>query len=80
MTTKMIFNTDKKLKEAAMKKARGQGLTYSAVLNLATRAYVRDELEVDVLGRILEDGRNAIREGRVFSVAEVRRKLGIKDV
>ena len=76
----MIFNTDKKLKEAAMKKARGQGLTYSAVLNLATRAYVRDELEVDVLGRILEDGRNAIREGRVFSVAEVRRKLGIKDV
>ena len=78
MITKMIFNTDKKLKAAAMKKAKGQGLTYSAVLNLATRAYVNDDFEVDVLARDLEEARAQIRRGNVFSEAEVRRHFGLK--
>ena len=78
MTTKVIFNTDKRLKEAAMKKAKGQGLTYSAVLNLATRAYVNDELEVDILARDLEVARQQIREGKTIPQEEVFRRLGIK--
>ena len=77
MTTKVIFNVDKKLKEAAMKKARKQGLTYSAVLNLATRAYVKNEIEVDMLARDLEEARRAIREGRVSSLEETARRLGV---
>ncbi|MDO8408218.1 MAG: hypothetical protein Q7S95_03225 [bacterium] len=77
MTTKMIFNTDKKLKEAAMKKARGQGLTYSAVLNLATRAYVRDEFEVDMLSRELAEARQQVREGKTISQEALFKKLGL---
>lgn len=78
MTTKVIFNTDKKLKEAAMKKAKGQGLTYSAVLNLATRAYVGGDFEVDILSRDLERARADIRAGRTISQEALLEKLGLK--
>ena len=77
MTTKVIFNTDKTLKEAAMKKARSQGLTYSAVLNLATRAYVNDELEVDMLSRELAEARQQVREGKTISQEALFKKLGL---
>lgn len=78
MTTKVIFNTDKKLKAAAMKKARGQGITLSSVLNFATKAYVDDRMKIDVLGQMIERGREDIRQGRIISEKEVYRKLGIK--
>ena len=78
MTTKVIFNTDKKLKAAAMKKARGQGMTLTTVLNFATRAYVDNRMEIDVLGQMIEKGREDIRQGRVISEKEVYSRLGIK--
>lgn len=77
MTTKVIFNTDSKLKAAALKKARGQGMTLSAVLNLATRAYVDNRMEVDVLGQMIERGREDIRRGRVISQEELFKRLGL---
>ena len=61
MNVKVIFNTNKKLKDAAMKKARKEGLTYSAVLNIATQAYVGDRLEITALDRKLEQARVARR-------------------
>lgn len=78
MTTKVLFAIDKKLKEAAMKKARRQGLTYSAVLKLATRAYVDDDLKVDALGEILARARADIRAGRTIPQEDVLRRFGIK--
>ncbi|OGG69923.1 hypothetical protein A3F27_02000 [Candidatus Kaiserbacteria bacterium RIFCSPHIGHO2_12_FULL_53_13] len=78
MTTKVIFNTDKKLKAAAMKKARGQGMTLSAVLNLALRAYVDNRMEIDVLGQMIERGHEDIRRGRTIPAEEVYRRLGLK--
>ncbi len=78
MTTRVIFNTDEKLKEAAMRKAKRQGLTYSAVLNLATRAYVNDELEVDLLARDLAEARAQIRHGKAYTEKEVRYSFGLK--
>lgn len=78
MTTKVIFNIDKKLKTAAMKKARGQGMTYSAFLNLATSAYVENRMEIDVIGQMIQRGREDIRQGRTIPAEEVYRRLGLK--
>lgn len=74
-TVKVIFNMDKKLKEAAMKKAKQQGITYSAFLNLATRAYVDDRFKVDPLSLALERAREDIRRGNVYTDEEVRKIL-----
>jgi hypothetical protein len=53
MTAKIIFNIDQKLKDAAQKKARKEGLTLSAVLNFATEAYVKDRLKIIAFDRDL---------------------------
>lgn len=73
MNTKVIFNTDKKLKAAAQKKARAQGITLSAMLNLATKAYVNDEIRIDIVGRDLAQA----RASKSIPAAEVYRELGI---
>ncbi len=78
MNTKIIFNTNKKLKEAAMKKAQKQGLTLSAVLNLATQAYVDDTLTVSLFERDLAIAREQIRQGRGIPAQEVYHRFGIK--
>ena len=77
MNTKVIFNTNKKLKEAAMKKARSEGLTYSAVLNLATEAYVNDRLHISAFERDLAVARKEVRQGKTVPAEEVYRKLKI---
>lgn len=53
MNTKILFNTDKKLKEKAMKQAKKEGLTLSAVLNLALESYVNGRLEITMFDRDL---------------------------
>ena len=78
MTTRVIFNTDKKLKEAAMKKARKEGLTLSAVLNLATEAYIHNRLSITAFDRDLERAFEEVRQGKTIPAKEVYRQLGIK--
>lgn len=77
MTTKVIFNIDKKLKESAMKKAKRDGLTLSAVLNIATRKYVDDDLKIALLESELELAREDVRRGRTIPAEEVYRRLGL---
>lgn len=72
MNTRIIFNTDKKLKTAAQKKARAQGLTLSGMLNLATRAYV--ENDIDILARDIA----AARASKRIPAKEAHKRLGIK--
>ncbi|HAZ16697.1 MAG: hypothetical protein A3H59_03685 [Candidatus Jacksonbacteria bacterium RIFCSPLOWO2_02_FULL_43_9] len=48
MTTQVIFKIDKTLKDRAMKKAQEKGIPFSAVLKLATKAFVDDRLDIDV--------------------------------
>lgn len=74
MNTKIIFNTDRKLKQAAQKKARAQGLTLSAMLNLATRAFVDDDIKIDVIARDLDRARASKR----IPAEQVYHELGIK--
>ena len=77
MNVKVIFNTNKKLKEAAMKKARKEGLTYSAVLNIATEAYVSDNLKISAFQRDLAQAREELRQGKGIPMEEAFRKLGL---
>ena len=51
MTTQVIFKIDKKLKEQAMKKAQHEGLAFAAVLKLATQAYVKGGLNVELVAQ-----------------------------
>ncbi len=70
---RLMSGNGKKLKAAALKKARAQGLTLSAMLNLATRAYVDNEIEIDVLARDLAEA----RKGKTIPAGEVYRRLGV---
>lgn len=49
MTTQVIFKVDKKLKKKAMKKAQNEGIAFSSVLKLATQAYVKGNLDVELV-------------------------------
>jgi hypothetical protein len=49
MTTQVIFNIDKKLKEQAMRKARLEGLPFGVVLKLATKAFVDGSFNVELV-------------------------------
>ncbi len=77
MTTKIIFNTDKKLKEAAMKKSKEKGMTLSSFLNLAMQGFVAEELQIGIIDRDLATAREDIRRGRVSKQEDVFRALGI---
>lgn len=56
MTSQVIFKLDKTLKAQAMKKAQKEGVALSAVLKLATKAFVDGELNV---GLVTEEKFNA---------------------
>lgn len=49
MTTQVIFNLDKKLKEQAMKKAQSEGLPFGVVLKLATKAFVEGSFDIGLI-------------------------------
>ncbi len=49
MNTQIIFKVDTKLKEKAMKKARGEGVPFAYVLKMATQAYVDDSLDIKLV-------------------------------
>ncbi|RJQ35316.1 hypothetical protein C4568_01075 [Candidatus Parcubacteria bacterium] len=78
MTTKAIFNIDKKLKEQVIRKAKKHGTTFSSVMNFAAKAYLEDRFKVDIIGEMIERGRADVRAGRVYTSEEVYKKLGIK--
>lgn len=77
MNTKVIFNTDSKLKTALSKKARANGMTVSAVLNIAARAYVSDRVSIDAVDARLAESLGDVRHGRVLTAAEMRRRLAL---
>lgn len=54
----IVFKSDQGLKEQALEKARLEGITLKAMLTMAMRAYVNDELEV-FLGKKLENSKKA---------------------
>jgi len=77
MTTKVIFNIDAKLKEAAMKKAKRDGVTLSAVLNIATRKYVDNQLKIALFEAEMEEALKDVREGRTVPAEVVYQRVGL---
>ena len=68
---------DSKLKSAAMRKARTRGLSLSAFMNLATRAFVAGRIDIDLLDENLLKAREDIRYGRVIAQDKLFKRLGI---
>lgn len=50
MTTQVVFKIDKKLKKKAMAKAQHDGITFTSVLKLATKAFVEGDLMLGLIG------------------------------
>ncbi len=44
----MIFNVDSKIKERAMRKAQQDGVSFSTILKLATKAYAEGKLRLSI--------------------------------
>lgn len=49
MNSQVIFKIDKKLKDKAMAKAQSEGVAFSAVLKLATKAFINGDLQVGLI-------------------------------
>ena len=49
MNTQVIFKMDKKLKDMAMVKAKSEGIAFSSILKLATKAFVGGYLTVGLV-------------------------------
>ncbi len=50
MTTQVIFKIDKALKDKAMAKAQREGIAFASVLKLATKAFVKGDLNLGLVG------------------------------
>ncbi|HEY4507780.1 MAG TPA: hypothetical protein VJJ47_02820 [Candidatus Paceibacterota bacterium] len=48
-THQFAFNIDKTLKDKAVRKARAEGIPFSAVLNFAAKAFVKGDLEIGLV-------------------------------
>ena len=68
MVTQVIFNIDKKLKDQAMAKAQHNGIAFSAILKLATQAFVDGDLSLELVHsekfnvRTSREMRNALKD------------------
>ncbi|OGE73592.1 MAG: hypothetical protein A3I07_01015 [Candidatus Doudnabacteria bacterium RIFCSPLOWO2_02_FULL_42_9] len=78
MTTQVIFKIDKKLKEKAMKRAQNEGIAFSSVLKLATEAYAKGSLDVQLVAeprlndktrKVIEKALKDIKAGKNLSPA-----------
>lgn len=74
----MLFGIDPALKRAAMRKAHTHGLSYAAVLNLATRAYVDGALDISAFDTRLARSVDDARAGRTFTLGEVKKRLRVR--
>lgn len=66
---------DSKLKKAAMKKARKEGWTLSAVLNLATKAFVDNRIGLAELDPNIAKSLSEIERGEVYTLDEVKKMI-----
>ena len=76
MTTQVIFKIDKKLKDQAMKRAQKEGIAFSSVLKLATKAFVAGRFNVGLIAtppfnrktrQELEESAEDIKNGKNIS-------------
>lgn len=78
MTTQVIFNIDKQLKERAMKKAQREGVPFSSVLKFATKSYVDGDLAVGIVKQEKFNAKTS-REIRK-ALQEIKQRKGLSPV
>lgn len=81
-TTRVIFNTDPRIKTGAMKRARAEGTDLTSILNQAMTLYMQGVLNPDDF--LTKEDMVAIRRGlaqakagKVYSLEQVRQNLGL---
>lgn len=81
-TTRVIFNTDTKIKTGAQKRARAEGTDLTSVLNQAMTLYTQGVFDPDDF--LTKEDMVAIRRGlaqakagKVYTLEQVRQNLGL---
>lgn len=64
MTTQIMFKIDDKLKKAAQKKAKEEGITLSDFYQSATKSFVDGKMTVGVVFE--EEGLNDYKKGKIY--------------
>lgn len=77
MQAQVVFKIDKGTKDAAMRKARKEGVTLSAVLKSATAAFATGDLKMSLINKEMEDIYRDIRAERNLSPAFANAKDAI---
>jgi predicted transcriptional regulator len=68
---------DSKLKKAAMRKTRGEGITLTSFLNFAVKSYVDGNLKMTLLDRKIQQALNDIDSGKFITHEELVKKLKV---
>ena len=90
MTTQVIFKLDRALKKKAQKKAAQEGISFSPMLQLATRSYVDGKLDVGIVPKGWErvrmtkaeikkakEAREEFKKGKYYTTDQIRNELGL---
>ncbi len=68
---------DTKLKKAAMRKTREEGITLTSLLNFAVKSYVDGDLKMTLLDRKIQQAFNDIDSGKFITHEELVKKLKV---
>ena len=75
MNTQVIFKIDKNLKNKAMKKAQSEGISFTTILKLATKAFVENQLNVGLVMK--EDFNPRTRKAIIRELKDVKNSKNI---
>ena len=80
MTEQIVFNIDSKVKAQAMRRAKRDGIPFSAVLKLATKAFADGRFSVDIAEEITPQKMKLLeRESRLIDQGKGRRFASVKE-
>lgn len=74
MTNQIIFNIDSDIKARAMKRAKREGVPFSVVLKLATKAFAEGQFSIGITDEILPQKMRLLeRKSRLLDKGKGRR-------
>ena len=68
---------DTTLKKELMARTKKEGWTLSALLNFMGREYMEGNIRMDAVQRSIEAGRDDFRNGRYYTLEEVKKRLNL---
>ena len=80
MTTQIVFNIDPKVKARAMKRAKSEGIPFSAILKVMTKGFADGRFSLDIEERVRpEKLRLWERQSRLVEQGKGRRFASAKE-